>query len=40
MRKEVAQIRSLQIQPDLIQIRYGPRLKSQGSGIKRKLFRN
>ena len=30
----LAQIRSLQIKPDLIHIRYGPRLKSRGLRIE------
>ncbi len=39
MKIEVAQIRFLQIQPDLIRIRYGPKLKSRGLQIQRKLFK-
>ena len=37
---KVAQIRFLQIQPDLIRIRYGPKLKSRGLRIQRTLFKN
>ena len=35
----IAQIRSLQIQTDLIRIHYGPKLKSKGLRIQRKLFK-